>query len=168
MKELNPSDRALVALLPDPIAVQVDRWRQQYDPNCLLVPPHITIGFPPFVPEKEWPSVRPTVADCLRRFAPFTVRLATLGTFDDDPFYLWLRPEDGGILSGIHEALAQLLPTYFRHSPSPYTPHITVGVFVKRNDLLAAQATITDEWVPAEFEVPNLVYMAPSLSLIHI
>ncbi len=162
MKELSPEERALVVVLPDPIAARIDRWREQYDPNYEILPPHITVVYPPFVPEQDWPSVRDEVAACLRPFPAFTVRLAEFGVFDDGPFYLWLRPEDGGDLARIHSALARSFAQYSTPFPSPYAPHLTIGVFDSWRDLSVAQHAITQAWSPCQFEVDQLVYLSPN------
>jgi 2'-5' RNA ligase len=139
VREPDPNARALVALLPHQVNVEIDRWRGRYDPNFEEVPPHITVAYPPFVPEEEWPSVQPTVAKCLEWFAPFCVKLEHLGVFWGSLSYLWFSPEDGGSFSRIHQALAQLLPEHMPDRHHPYRPHVTVGVFASNRELLLAK-----------------------------
>ncbi len=158
----DPNARALVALLPQRVSARIDRWRSRYDPNFQIVPPHITVAYPPFVPLGEWERVQPLVARCLKRFAPFRVQLEHLGVFWGSPSYLWVATEDGGSFTRMHQALTQLLPEYMPSLPFVYLPHVTVGAFSSEYELLVAKETVRATWKPCLFEVTELVYMAPN------
>ncbi len=160
MKVPIAGDRALVVLLPHALRLQVDRWRRLYDPNHNIIPPHITVAYPPFVPEEEWPSVRPEVVECMGHFAPFHVELRGTGWFAGEPSYLWLRPEDDGSLARIHATLAEHFPHYVQQLPFEYQCHLTIGVFDSQERLREAEARILAEWEPCHFEVQHLVYMS--------
>lgn len=161
MKEPVPEHRALVVLPPEAIAKEVDRWRRLHDPNYAIVPPHITVAFPPFVPEADWPAVRPVIAECLRQFPPFVVQLRELGTFSGDSYYLWLKPEHDGSLVRIYTALSEWFPQYMPALPFEYRCHVTIGVFDTAEDLRNAERHVLSEWSPCGFEVDHLVYMSP-------
>ncbi len=161
MKVPDAGDRALVVLVPEPVSVVVDQWRSLYDPSFAIVPPHITVAYPPFVPESEWPSVRPAIAGLLAPFSPFRVELTELGTFSGSPFYLWLKPEDDGSLARIHAALAERFPEYVAKGPVDYRSHVTVGVFESEQELLEAQRRIQAAWQSCGFQVEELVYLSP-------
>jgi 2'-5' RNA ligase len=154
-------DRALVALVPDTLVLEVDRWRGLYDPNHNIIPPHITVAYPPFVPEEEWPSVSPAIAECLRQFAPFRIDLKELGMFGGQPYYLWLSPEDNGNLARIHSTLVECFPRYAAELPFDYRCHLTIGVFDSLEELVEAEARVEAQWQPCHFEVQHLVYMSP-------
>jgi 2'-5' RNA ligase len=154
--------RALVALLSQPVSAKVDRWRSRYDPNFQIVPPHITVAYPPFVPPGAWELVLPRAVRCLQRFAPFHVELEHLGVFWGSPSYLWLAPEGGGSFARIHQALLQLLPEYMPTLPFVYRPHVTIGAFSSYDELLAAKEAIRAAWEPCHFQLTELVYMAPN------
>lgn len=161
LQELSAEDRALVALVPDPLAQEVDKWRARYDPNYEIVPPHITVAYPPFVPDEDWEAVRPAVARFLDLLPPFTIHLRELGVFAGDYHYLWLKPEDDGALSRIRSLLEQSIPQYVPDLPYPYQAHVTIGVFESREALLTAQQCVMAKWKPCEFELNHLVYMSP-------
>jgi len=160
MSTPDPSARALVVLVPGSISDEIDRWRSRYDPNFQIVPPHITVAYPPFIPPGEWDEMRPIVGRCLKRFAPFHVQLEHLGVFWGSPSYLWLALEDGGSFSRIRQALEQLLPKYMPTLPSAYIPHVTIGAFSSHYDLLTAKEEVRAAWKPRHFGVTELVYMA--------
>ena len=161
MRQLDRSDRALVALLPPQVSAEIDRWRSLYYPSFQVVPPHITVAYPPFVPVEDWARVQPLVAQCLRGFAPFSVQLAHLGVFHGDPSYLWLKPEDGGCLMRLHQTLVERFPQYMPDLDFAYCPHVTIGAFSSARELRAARQAVSAAWQPCQFEVRQLVYLAP-------
>lgn len=162
MKMPDAGDRALVVLVPEPVSALVDQWRSLYDPSFAIVPPHITVAYPPFVPEAEWPSLRPAIAELLAQFSPFRVELTELGTFVGSSFYLWLKPEDDGSLADIHAALAQRFPEHVPQGQYDYRSHVTIGVFDSEQELLEAQRRIQDGWQARDFLVEELVYLSPN------
>jgi len=162
MRPPDPSARALVALVPKQISATINRWRSRYDPNFRIVPPHITVAYPPFIPPEEWEEMRPVAGRCLEMFAPFRVQLEHLGVFWGSPSHLWLAPDDGGSFARIRQALAQLLPEYMPTLPFAYVPHVTIGAFSSDCDLLAAKEAVHSAWRPRSFELTELVYMAPN------
>ena len=164
MLEFAAQDRALVALVPDPVAQEVDKWRARNDPYHEIVPPHITVAYPPFVPHEDRQAIRPAVARFLDLQQPFTIRLHELGVFDAAPHFLWLKPEDDGALSRIRSRPEESIPQYVPELPYPYQAHVTIGLFESREALLTAQQCVMAEWKPCSFELNDLVYMSPDRS----
>jgi 2'-5' RNA ligase len=161
MKQPVPGGRGLVVLTPDEVSSVLDRWRHLYDPNYELVPPHITVAYPPFVPEEEWPEAREAMIRCLSQFRPFEIQLRRLGAFSGDSHYLWLKPEDGGHLSRIHTELLARFPHYVPPLPFKYQPHLTIGVFDSQHALRCARRAVREELTPLHFTVTELVYLSP-------
>lgn len=149
--------------LPENAAAEVLRWRCVY-PGILseMVPPHITLVYSPFVPEAEWAQVRPALADCLRVFEPFDVTLKTVGTFPGDPAFLWLKPDDSGLLRRIRDTLAQRFPQYVPPSSAGpgFVPHVTVSVFNSDEGLLQARQAVAKGLAPVRFSVREFSYWA--------
>ncbi len=154
-----PGDSGLGIFPPKEISGEIDRWRRVYDPNHEGIPPHITVAYPPFIPEKDWGMNRPALVECLKDFQPFTITLKELGTFAGNPSVLWLRPEDEGALSRIHSALASRLSTYVLTLPVGYVPHLTLGFFESQEALSKAQEVILSEIKPLHFQADELIYM---------
>ena len=154
-----PGDSALGFFPPGEISEEIDRWRCIYDPHHEGIRPHITVAYPPFIPETEWGMNRPALAELLRDFPPFSITLRELGTFAGSPAVLWLRPEDGGHLSRLHSALADHLPAYILTLPVGYVPHLTLGFFESQEALAEAQKVILSEIKPLHFEADELNYM---------
>ena len=158
----SPGDASLVILLPEETSRKVDDWRRTHDVQYRVVPPHITVGQPPFVPEAEWPFVRPAVVDLMRDFRPFNVTLAEFSsfeTFDQDNHVLWLKPEDRGKVRRIREALEDRLPSYVEELPQDYVPHLTVGFFDSIKELRSAMRNLSREITPLRFRVQELAYL---------
>ena len=161
MRTLNREDRALVALLPKRIWAEINTWRRAYDPNYGPVPPHITVAYPPFVPEEQWSSLQLVVRQCLAQFRPFQILLGGLGTFENDHCVLWLRVEDKGQLSCIRAGLMRCLPEHVPPLPFAYVPHVTLGIFESRIDLANAKQTIGAQVKSQRFTVRRLTYLSP-------
>lgn len=161
MKTPNPQDRALVVLLPERICADINTWRRAHDPNYGIMAPHITVAYPPFVPEEHWPTMRLAVRQCLGQSRPFQVLLRGLGTFENSHYVLWLRVEDEGQLSRIRAALMHCLPERVPPLPFEYVPHVTIGVFESRSDLRKAEEAMRAQMKPRRFTVRRLTYLSP-------
>jgi len=153
-----PGDSALAFLIPSGPRRQIDQWRRLYDPYYGLIPPHITIAYPPFVPEVDWPALRPALKECLRAFQPFDVALRELGTFPGEPGVLWLKPEDGENLERIHAGLMQRFASHFPASTLEYVPHLTLGFFDSPDALARAQQAVASNLRPMRFTLRRLAY----------
>jgi len=154
-----PGDSGLGFFPPREIGLEIDRWRRIYDPHHEGIRPHITVAYPPFIPEKDWGMNRPALVELLKNFQPFSVTLRELGTFAGSPSVLWLRPEDDGNLSRLHSALAGHLPAYILTLPVGYVPHLTLGFFESQEALAEAQKAILSEIKPLHFQADELIYM---------
>lgn len=161
MKTPDPQDRALVVVLPERICAQIDVWRQAHDPNYGIMPPHITVAYPPFVPADQWPAMRLVVRQCLSQFPPFQILFRGLGTFEADQCVLWLRVEDGGRLLRIRAGLMHCLPECVPPLPFEYVPHVTLGVFKSLSKLQEAELAMRDRMKPRRFTVRRLTYLSP-------
>lgn len=161
MKTLDPQQRALVVLLPERVSAEINPWRRAHDPNYGIVPPHITVAYPPFISEQQWPVLRSTVRQCLGRFRPFRILLHGVGAFEADSHVLWLQVQDDGWLSRIRSALMRCLPEYVPPLPFEYVPHVTLGVFDSPLHLAQAQDAIRAQMKPHRFTVRRLTYLSP-------
>lgn len=160
MRQTGPENRGLVVLFPEEVSADIDKWRRIYDPRYQMVPPHVTVAYPPFISQREWPLLRPALVECLSRFQPFRIQLKELGAFAGSPHVLWLKPEDNGNLVRIHAALAERLPEHVPALPFDYVPHVTIGTFESEGELFRAQEAILSEWKPCHSQVNELVYMS--------
>jgi len=160
MRTPDSADRALVILLPKRIWGEVNRWRQAYDPNYSIFPPHITVVYPAFIPAEQWSSLRLAVRQCLAQFRPFQIGLDGLGTFEDKHYVLWLRVDDGGQLSRIRDSLMHCLPQHVPPSAFAYVPHVTIGAFESQAELHTANEALRT-LKPRRFTVRHLTYLFP-------
>jgi 2'-5' RNA ligase len=124
--------------------------------------PHITMVYPPFVRREFWPQAAPALAECIGGFEPFEVVLEEVGTFPGDPAYLWLKPEDRGVLKQIRDVLAERFPPYVsvKAFGGSFVPHVTVSVFDSAPALAKARQQIADGLEPIHFWVSDFAYGA--------
>ena len=145
-----------------PAAEMINGWRRRYDPAYPELEPHISLAYTPFVPLEQWPQVKPLVAACLAGFAPFRVILKEPGIFPGDsplePNVLWLKPEAGGVLYHMRQALEKQLPAYVPPMATPYIPHVSIGFIQGGEALEQALALVRAELQPLEFSVTEVVY----------
>jgi 2'-5' RNA ligase len=151
-------DSALIVVVPEVLSREIAAWRRAYDPNHRAIPPHITVVYPPFVPVDKWPQARAGLASRIRQFEPFEVVFRELATFEGPPAVLWLRPEDGGILSRLNAAIAELMPEYVAALLFEYVPHLTIGFFASGEELEAARHAVDASLPPLRFRVEALAY----------
>ena len=141
------------------IAAQVNRWRRDYDYAVDIIAPHITVTYPPFVPEADWALARPQLAACIGELEPFDVALRTTNIFESPARVLWLVPEDGGCLLHIQAILAERFPQYVPAMELPYVPHMTLGFFDSPEAQAVARARVESELSPMRFHVAELIFM---------
>ena len=158
MRTPAPGDSGLAAEVPREVAVVIERWRRIHLPDHPQIPPHVTVAYPPFISEKDWPLRLHEVAECLQSLQPFQVALTEPAAFAGEPYVLWLTPEDGGRFSRLRAALAERLPDCFPPLPWEYVPHVTLGFLATQEDLNHARQLVDSEWRPMRFEVSELVY----------
>ena len=127
MRTPSAGDTSLVILASEEASRSIDEWRRTHDVHYRIVPPHITVAYPPFVPEEEWSLVRPFLVGLFSEFEPFTVTLSELDAFAEEDHVLWLKPEDKGTVKQIRNLLAETLSSYVEELPLDYVPHVTVG-----------------------------------------
>ena len=152
-------DGALLALPSRRVSARIVPWRRRYDPeHWRLIPPHVTVAYP-FVRDDAWTHVREDFARVLDTFPPFWVTLAELGAFEQPQPVLWLRPDDGGMLTRIHAALVAQFPADVKDGPLPFVPHLTLGFFDTLAALEDARKTVATDWEPVRFRVKALAYM---------
>ena len=142
----------------------INTWRRRYDPTVLDVQPHITLAYPPFVPFEQWEKVKPQIVSCLAGYEPFRVVFQQAGTFTGDspidPNVLWLKPEDGGVITRMRLDLEKKFPAFVPPMPFPYVPHLSIG-FIQGNEALQRALVVVQKSLkPFEITVKEIVYEA--------
>ena len=154
------SRSALFVKLPADISERVDRFRSAHDPHYKLIPPHVTIIYPPFIPLARWPEVRPAVAECVAAQPAFDVTLQECGAFHGEQHVLWLRPDDNGALTRLNAALTERFADHVPQLPYSYVPHVTIGFFDSDDALIQAQQGVCETIGVLRFRVKSLTYAA--------
>ena len=115
--------------------------------------------------DKLFERIMPMGEGMIARITPrflFEVLLRDVGMFPGDPGYLWLKPEDGGMLRRIRDVLAAQFPQYVSVAAfgGSFVPHVTVSVFDSAQALAEAQKRVTDGLAPVHFWVTEFTYGA--------
>jgi len=157
MKELKTGETGLVVMPPPEIRNEINMWRRIFNAYDDMMTPHITVLYP-FVPAEVWDRSRAEAVGELKSVKPFRIKLRDLGTFVRDESVLWLKPEDGNALMKIHTKMRRLFSEYLAPSSLAYVPHLTLGYFVKIEDLFKARRTVQRQLKPLHFTVERVIY----------
>jgi 2'-5' RNA ligase len=143
---------------PEAINDLVDVWRRTYTPSTVRIAPHITLVYPPFIPQERWPLFRLELNECLAGFSPFDVSLNKVESFPGNPLILWLKPEDNGQLALLRKTLETQFPNEIAPFPIRFQPHLTIGLFEDPVFLAQAFARVQAELIPMSFQVDRIFF----------
>ena len=157
-KRLRKGGAVAVAVSGD-AADYVDGFRRRYDPHLARMLPHITLAVAPELDVCDWMPARSSIQGALAQISPFTVRVAGLGMFMDD-LVLWLQPTSPhGELLTLRQTILGLFRDVAFDRVHDFVPHISIGFFTRREDLLEAQDTVCRELIPFSFHVAYVSFL---------
>jgi 2'-5' RNA ligase len=157
-KRLRRGGAVTVAVSGD-AADYVDGFRKRYDPHVTRIVPHITLAFAADLDVSDWMLARHQIKKSLDQLPPFTVHVARPGMFMDD-FVLWLQPTaPRGELLTLRTTVLESFPDVAFDRAADYVPHISVGFFTNREELLEAEDAVSRELVPFSFRVAHVSYL---------
>lgn len=110
----------------------IDAIRRRYDPTAHVIAPHVTVLFP--VPDRVGYEALADHIDCvLQDYSPFEMSLAG---FHKSPDHWLLATVDEGAetIRAMYRALYTGLLEEFRVEGIAFTPHLGLGLFVKRGE----------------------------------
>jgi len=112
---------------------KINTFREKYDPNWHIIPPHITIVSP--VSGISENQLEEHVDNVIKDLSYFSIRLTTLTKTIDDNLFLRVKKGNDEIVN-LHDKLysgilAPYVPTDF-----PFVPHVTLGDFRMSNNTL--------------------------------
>jgi 2'-5' RNA ligase len=112
---------------PDIDTRRINQLRDKYDPQVMMIEPHITIVFPLHESVGEQ-RLNSHIRGVLNGWHPFAIRLkGVLQSWDD---YLFLSVDEGSEnLIRLHEELYAGILARYRREDIPFIPHVTLGVF---------------------------------------
>ncbi|UCG31414.1 MAG: 2'-5' RNA ligase family protein [candidate division WOR-3 bacterium] len=157
MRKPRRNETGLVIIPPPEIRTEINMWRRVFKTYDSKITPHITILYP-FIKEKVWDESRRDVVDGLKDIRPFQIKLRELSSFVRDESILWLKPEDGDNLIRINARMHGLFAEHILHPVLAYVPHLTLGSFVKIEDMLKARTTVQKQLKPLQFAVDRVIY----------
>jgi 2'-5' RNA ligase/8-oxo-dGTP pyrophosphatase MutT (NUDIX family) len=117
---------AVVALLPQPVALHVQAWRRALrEPTRDAVPPHITLVPPQSVRAEEVPAAVALLERAAAEAVPGVVTLEGSGTFLPESPVAFIAVGEGVPLLASLEARLREPPLHRR--THPFHPHVTVA-----------------------------------------
>lgn len=137
----------------------VDSFRRRYDPHVARIMPHITLAFAATLDVDDWMSARLHIQAALSRIRPFIVHVAELGTFTDE-LVLWMQPAvPHDELLTLRQTIVESFPNVAFDRVHDFVPHISLGFFTNREQLLEAQNAVHRELTPFSFRVAFISYL---------
>ena len=128
-------DIGIAVGLPDPIAGELQRWRESLgDPSALRIVPHVTLLPPTAVRDERMTDVEEHLRAVAATMPPFTIRLRGSATFHPVSPVVFVS-----LTHGISEC--ELLAEAVRSGPLaralrfPYHPHVTIAQDVPEDRL---------------------------------
>lgn len=150
---------AIAVTVSGDAADYVNDFRRRYDPHVARILPHITLAVAPELDACDWMPARPRIKQALAQISPFTVHVAELGTFMDDPV-LWLRPTTPhGELLTLRQMTLGSFPDVEFDRVDDFVPHISIGFFASHQALLQAMNAVRPELIPFSFRVAYVSYL---------
>jgi 2'-5' RNA ligase len=155
-----PSEQTSAIIVRVPIPAGIERVRRRWDRAASLgVPPHVTILFPFFSPDRLEPPVRHELWAIAAAHVPFDVRFASVGRF---PGLAYLAPEPAVEFTSLTEACVARFPDFqpYGGAHEDVVPHLTV---VESDEAPMAEITSAlERHLPFSHRVQALEVITPT------
>jgi 2'-5' RNA ligase len=154
-----------VIVPPEEVWDPIQRVRRLHDPHVRRWIPHINLLYP-FVPHARLDEAARDIADAASIHAPFDLELTEFGFFvhRKGRITLWLEPRPVLPLERLHSDLLERFPhcdDTARHQGG-FTPHLSLGVFLRRNEARIVRDELESGWDPIRFHVGHVQIIARS------
>lgn len=116
---------------------KINAFREKYDPNSRIIPPHITI-VSPFSEISESQLIE-HVEKVTKDIKSFSIRLTGLTKTFDDCLFLLVKEGKEKIIN-LHDQLYSGILTPYLPTDYPFIPHITLGYFGAKDHNLYKEA----------------------------
>lgn len=110
---------------------KINTFREKYDPDWHIIPPHITIISP--VSDTSENQLMEHVDKVIKDLPHFSIRLTGLTKTLDDNLFLQVKEGNDEIVN-LHDKLYSGILTPYVQTDFPFAPHITLGYFRTSND----------------------------------
>ena len=137
---------------------RINSFREKYDANWRIIPPHITIVSPLSEPSEE--RLIEHVEKAAETQKSFCIHLEELIKTQDGCLFLTVGEGKSGITK-LHDNLYSGILAPYIPTDYPFAPHITLGEFAKVDDAL-----LTTAYTEAQGLSFNLTYEFDALTII--
>jgi len=129
--------KVAVVYFPKTNLDKINFFREKYDQNLYIIPPHITIVSP--VSEVPENKLIEHVEKVTKNIEPFSIRLTGITKTYDDCLFLMVKEGNEKIVI-LHDKLYSGMLSFYTPTDFSFTPHLTLGDFVKVDDKSLAKA----------------------------
>ncbi len=150
---------SLVIYLPAEIEGIVQPLRERFDPDCGIIPPHVSLVFP-FVTELPLDDLSVLIREHVDRLTDIEVSLQELGDFYPDyPIIYWSLEESVALHEfclSMHSHLG--LPAPCKH----FFPHVSIAREISNHRVMLVKEKIIPYIEPVSFRPQAVDLLAPA------
>lgn len=133
---------------------KINSFREKYDPNWHIIPPHITLVSPIFdVTENQ---LTKNVENIAKDTQPFSIHLIGLTKTSDGCLFLLVKEGKEKIANLHHRLYSGILDSYIP-TDFPFAPHITLGSFGAEESTLYAEAEKSNFDITCTFDEMSII-----------
>jgi 2'-5' RNA ligase len=152
-------ETALIIVPPSDICGYADHYRKLYMPETVeQIEPHITLAYP-FAPAPMLPAIEERLRGVVSRFAPTRLSLRGFEVFPESGV-LYLKIAYAERVVALYRAVLGEFPEYTVYSGrygNEYTPHMTVGIFEDREELMRVYEELSVQRLFIGWDVEQVV-----------
>lgn len=115
-----------VVYFPKIELAKINNFREKYDPNWYIIPPHITIVSP--VSGISENQLIEHIETLIKGIQPFSIHLTRLTKTFDDCLFL-LAKEGNEKIANLHDKLYSGILAPYLQTDITFVPHVTLGFF---------------------------------------
>lgn len=125
--------------------------------------PHVNLIYP-FYPESEFNNLETLVSNLCKEIEEFEVNLSRFKFFKhrNNNFTVWLEPEPISLIKELQSKLINLIPDCddLNKHEGGFTPHLSVGQVVGKQELKAVLHLLDRDWNPLKFVLKEIYFIS--------
>lgn len=149
---------AVVILLPEPLDAEIAPLRAKYDPDCTVIPSHVTVVFP-FQSGLPVEEIARVVRRAAAKTARFPLELSSIGDFYPAFPTIYWGVNRHPALDDLYKRLYTELDLALPHKQ--FVPHVTVAREISSHRVVMVKEQIVPYLPNERFEAEALDLMSP-------
>ncbi len=158
IEEEGQSRFALVIFLPDELERMIAPLRERFDPDCNLIPAHVTLVFP-FVSTRSIDDLSKVIRSETDRLGPLQIELNSIADFYPDCPIIYWRVKQSDTLNRLYRLFHARIDL-----PLPYKeflPHVTVAREISADRVVLVKDEIAAYLPDETFETASIDLVSP-------